>query len=320
MEGAVRRMGSRAHGTWARLYADVWDHPKTLALARSLEAIGCPSRWSSDAAVGQLHRLACRLADTTADGRIGHLTPQAFCRLIGWTDHRNADAVLAAWLSSGFIDEPGTDVATLHGFEEMFGLLLKKRDAKRKERERMRKPQSSPKRGDRGSDSPRDRGSDSPSLESESKTLSTENTPLPLSGSGSDGEPEGVRFLADLWAETNPSRPQPRRPLLKGGVLKALATAWKREHDRDQWRERFSVIGASDLCQGRTEWAGADILWAVGPKNTAKIDGGAFRNGGRPRAAAQVGYGIANQNAAALERFKQQAAQIPEAEQEATPW
>src|SRR5688572_27007696 len=120
-------MGSRAHGTWARLYADVWSHPKTMALAAALEAIGVPRRWSVREAVGQLHQLACGLADQTNDGRVGHLAPRAFCALTGWDDHRKADAVLAAWMGSGFIDNPGTDSAALHGFHEMFAELLRKR-------------------------------------------------------------------------------------------------------------------------------------------------------------------------------------------------
>ncbi len=270
-------MGSRAHGTWARLYADVWDHPKTEALARALRALGVPSRWASDVAVGQLHRLACRLADTTDDGRLGHLAPQAFGRLIGWTDHRKADAVHAAWMSSGFIDDPDTEHAKLHGFDEMFGLLVRKRDRARKDRERMTAARW-PDRDDTVVTTvvpTRDTTVASMSLpkieiEIDTPSLRSGVPPLPPPLSGGGPSPDD---LADLWAELCPTMSQPDRPLA-GGVRKQLTAALKREGSRD-WYAAFERIGASPKLRGEEfDWQCPGILWAVGPKNLAALDSG----------------------------------------------
>jgi len=259
-------MGSRAHGTWARLYADVWDHPKTAALARALEALGVDPDWSLDVAVGQLHRLACRLADTTDDGKLGHHAPRAFCRLIAWPHSRKVDAVHAAWMSSGFIDNPGTPEASLHGFDEMFGELVRKRNNKRAQRQRdghrhvtgMSPPE------------PVTVTALSPhKIEIESKTTSLRSVdPPPPTGSGLTPDD-----LADIWGDRCPTMSQPDRPLA-AGVRKQLAAALKREGKRD-WYAAFARIGASPKLRGEEyDWQCPGILWAVGVKNLAALDAG----------------------------------------------
>lgn len=256
-------MGSRAHGTWAKLYADVWTHHKTAALARALEAIGVPRRWSLAVAVGQLHRLACGLAAQTDDGRLGHLAPQAFCALAGWDDHRKADAVLAAWMSSGFIDDPGTDRARLHGFDELFGELVRKRSARQAAKVR-------PSGGQRPAIG-------QPKIEIESKTLPSVEPPNPPA-------PDRTEALADLWAEVCPDLEQPRRPLAKG-IRSKLVAALKREAGRD-WRATFEDVAASDFLSGRkpnrdgSEPFRAALTWVIGPENLAKIDAGQYRTNG----------------------------------------
>ncbi len=256
----MRRMGSRAHGTWARLYADVWGHPKTMALATALEAIGVPRRWSIREAVGQLHQLACGLADTTDDGRIGHLAPRAFCALAGWDDHRRADAVLAAWLSSGFIDDPGTMVARLHGFDEMFGELVRKRAARRAAKVR-------PTGGQRATVGPH-------KSETEIKILPTGVIPPPPSGSGDCSF--GPDDLARLYLEILPGLPKVRIPLspkLKADAKKALQS----EPHPETWRDRFARAAAGPFLQGRNDrgWR-ACFAWLLNGNNTAKVDSGAY--------------------------------------------
>lgn len=219
-------MGGRTHGTWAKVYADVWVHPKTTKLARDLEALGVPARWSRDVAVGQLHRLACALAALTDDGAVGQLAPQEFCSLIGWSDHRKADSVLAAWLSSGFIDNPGTQGATLHGFDEFFGELVRKRAARRARNVR-------PVSGQRPPDG-RTLAAGRPTV-GPHKSESENYPPNPLAreggappAAGPDGPP--------------PSRPDPTRP----------RTARDADHDANADRERQNALElGADIAAGK---------------------------------------------------------------------
>ncbi len=288
-------MGSRAHGTWARLYADVWSHPKTMALAKGLESLGVPSRWSVDVAVGQLHRLACGLADSTDDGKLGHLAPQAFCNLIGWSDHRKADAVLAAWMSSGFIDEPWTSVAGLHDFHEMFAELIRKRESRRAAKSRTTAGQRPPdgrtksaRRPDNGrttaaetlslSHPPLFSPSHSPSISPPAPSPSS-HSDLPTVGrlSARADDTASADWLAEAWREINPRLPQPMVPV-RGQVRESLNAAAKRDPSRLIWRDRFAKVAASDWLSGRSGDFRASLLWATGPKNTAKIDAGNYES------------------------------------------
>ena len=95
----------------------------------------------------------------------------------------------------------------------------------------------------------------------------------------SKAEPNGAKILADLWAELCPHLDQPRRPLAPG-IARSLVASWKRDPDADLWRERFAFVAESDTYSGRKpgfSWK-ADISWATGPKNSAKLDAKANRN------------------------------------------
>lgn len=302
-------MGSRAHGTWAKLYADVWVHTKTATLARALEALGVPPRWSRDVAVGQLHRLACGLADLTDDGAVGHLAPQEFCSLIGWTDHRNADSVLAAWLSSGFIDNPGAPGATLHGFDEFFGELIRKRANKQAQRERQTggdmavtwRRRSPPKTVTVTDVSPHKSESESEQLPS----VAPPNPPVPDRPAHG-----GAEEVADAWAAACPDLEQPTRPLARG-IRAKLQAAWKRETGRD-WPATFAEVAASEFLSGRApgrnggEPFRAAITWCTGPENLAKIDAGQYRSGRASVAAPSKTAALYRDAAAILERSRRE--------------
>lgn len=120
-------MGSRGHGTWAQMYEDVHDHPKTTKLAAVLVACGIPEDCAHDVVVAQLHRLACWALRDNAHGRIGHLTPLRFAQIVRWTRAKHLKAFYAGWMDSGFLDHPGTPEASIHDFGEYFWHILRKR-------------------------------------------------------------------------------------------------------------------------------------------------------------------------------------------------
>lgn len=122
-------MGTKGHGTYAKLYGDVWTHPKTLKLADALEGLGVPRRWAVREAVGQLHELLVWCLGSSDTGDVGHLRPEMFARVVGWTEARSAPALVEAWRASGFLDTDGTHWR-LHDFEECASDLLAKRRAR----------------------------------------------------------------------------------------------------------------------------------------------------------------------------------------------
>lgn len=127
-------MGTKGHGTYARLYGDVWTHPKTLRLADALEKLGVPPRYAVREAVGQLHELLVWCLGNADDGEIGHLRPAMFARVVGWTDAGKADALLTAWKASGFLEDAAQGSLSgcrLHDFEECAGDIIAKRRARR---------------------------------------------------------------------------------------------------------------------------------------------------------------------------------------------
>lgn len=126
-------MGTTGHGTYARLYGDVWTNRKTLALADDLEKLGVPRRYAVREAVGQLHELLIWCLGNADDGEIGHLRPDMFARIVGWTDDRKTVALLDAWKRSGFLDDADSGAVTgwrLHDFTECASDLLAKRRAR----------------------------------------------------------------------------------------------------------------------------------------------------------------------------------------------
>lgn len=122
-------MGSKGHGTYAKLYGDVWTHPKTLRLADSLEALGVPRRWAVREAVGQLHEMLVWCLGSSDTGDVGHLRPEMFARVVGWTEARSAAALVEAWRASGYLDQDGNSWR-LHDFDECASDLLAKRRAR----------------------------------------------------------------------------------------------------------------------------------------------------------------------------------------------
>lgn len=127
--GETMKMGTKGHGTYAKLYGDVWTHPKTLRLAEALEGLGVPRRWAIREVVGQLHELLIWCLGSSDTGDVGHLRPEMFARVVGWTDARNAPALVEAWRDSGFLDSDGTSWR-LHDFDECASDLLAKRRAR----------------------------------------------------------------------------------------------------------------------------------------------------------------------------------------------
>jgi len=128
------KMGTKGHGTYAKLYGDVWTHPKTLRLAEAFEGLGVPRRWAIREVVGQLHELLIWCLGSSDTGEVGHLRPEMFARVVGWTDARSAPALVEAWRSSGFLDSDGTSWR-LHDFDECASDLLAKRKARAEARE-----------------------------------------------------------------------------------------------------------------------------------------------------------------------------------------
>ncbi len=125
-------MGERGHGTYAKLFRDVWTHPKTFRLAEALTSrLGVPDRWAVAVAVGQFHQLLCWCVAERDDGQVGHLPAQVFARVVGWDDARKAPELLQVWKESGFLDVSGPADVHVHDFREAAADLLRKRDARR---------------------------------------------------------------------------------------------------------------------------------------------------------------------------------------------
>lgn len=153
-----------------------------------------------------------------------------------------------------------------------------------------------------------------------SSSLRSEDNPPPPS-EPAEAAPAGAEcvtadWLAELWLKANPTLQQPRRPL-QGEVKKSLQAAAKRTRDPEVWRERFRRVNASDWLSGRSGSFRASILWAIGPKNVAKIDAGQYENHAAT-APRPVSYGVAAQNSAVLETLRREAAAAEQGGE--TPW
>lgn len=90
---------------------------------------------------------------------------------------------------------------------------------------------------------------------------------------------ESPEALAAAFRELAPALPQPRSPLA-AGIRRKLVAALNRD-PLEAWRERFRKLAASSWHAGSNSsgWI-ADIVWATGPENAAKID--AWGDGARP--------------------------------------
>lgn len=112
----------------------------------------------------------------------------------------------------------------------------------------------------------------------------------------------GPEELADLWNEVLPGLPQPDRPLARD-TARTVRAALKREPSLNAWRTRFKRIAHSAFLTGKKADFIAHFLWTLEAKSVAKIDAGEYddRTDGGPEKRGN-GYGIAAQNAAALDQ------------------
>lgn len=124
-------MGTKTHGTYAKLFRDVWRHPKTYRLADAIARLGYPARAARREAVGQLHELLCWCVAESDEGQVGHLPASEFARIVGWDDPRRAPQLLDAWKDSGFLDVIGPGNVRVHDFVEAARDLLEKRAKRR---------------------------------------------------------------------------------------------------------------------------------------------------------------------------------------------
>lgn len=130
-------MGSRGHGTYAKVYADVWLHEKTIRFAEALGALKVPRRWARREVVGQLHELLCWCLSNGDDGEVGHLSAEMFARVVGWDEPRTAARLLDLWRASGFLDVDAEDSRTglrVHDFRECASDIIVKRQQRREEK------------------------------------------------------------------------------------------------------------------------------------------------------------------------------------------
>lgn len=212
-------MASR-HGTYVPLYIDVWTHPKTLALANAIGQLGYPRRAVRREAVGQLHELVGWALDQSNGGRLDHLTPDLFARIVGWDDPRKANRLWDAWLASGFLDQLPDGRIFIHEFEDFAAPLLAKRaDAQRKrDAYRRMRGEESPRnlRGEtpeKGAEVARRNDGDRPGISTLSRARPDRTVPdippNPPEGGAHPGPPEGR--VSDAQSARRP-KPEPDPP------------------------------------------------------------------------------------------------------------
>ena len=108
-----------------------------------------------------------------------------------------------------------------------------------------------------------------------------EKTPLPPAGERAFS-PEDLLSLYELIL---PELPKPKRPI-GSGVRKAIATAIKRDgQDPKAWGAYFQSIRGMPFLMGRDMDFTASLPWLLGPKNRAKVEGGAYVKKGKGVAA-----------------------------------
>lgn len=95
-------------------------------------------------------------------------------------------------------------------------------------------------------------------------------------------KPFTIDDIANLWAKNCPHLPQPTRPLAKT-IREDLRAALARGEKPEVWDARFASVAASDWLSGRSGPWRADLIWAVGPRNCAKIDAGRYENRNVPK-------------------------------------
>lgn len=116
------------HGTYAKLFEDVWYHRKTIALARAFsDELKVPSRWARQEVVHQLHLLLCWCLRESDQGQVGHLNEDMFARVVDWDQPSSRAKLLELWRSSGFLDVLGPDDVRIHSWDMNMTEALRKR-------------------------------------------------------------------------------------------------------------------------------------------------------------------------------------------------
>lgn len=213
-------MGNRGHGTYAQLYQDVWTHRKTYRLAAALVVLGVPEAYARREAVGQLHELLCWGIATSDDGQVGHLPADEFARIVGWKGPpRSCQALLNAWLDSGFLDVIGPGDVQIHDLREAAKELFRKRDERRTTV--ARSPDAVRTTGGQRADNVPPPGGPRARVRIGSGNVSL--SPTSLSGEPAVADPEGVERES-----ASPSAPAPpqRSPAAVPVADPALADAW----------------------------------------------------------------------------------------------
>ena len=87
--------------------------------------------------------------------------------------------------------------------------------------------------------------------------------------------------LVQAFGEVLPKLKQPRLPL-GSSLKKTLASAIRREGwSEAEWREYFTTILSIPFLLGKeADWE-ASLPWLIGPKNMAKVQGGAYLKNGK---------------------------------------
>lgn len=130
----------RHNGSWSKHYMGIWDHPKTLAAARELQAAGVPQEYASHVIVCALMRLAAWALHNGDTGETSGLTDAKLCS-VAWGESvesrrfgnpARTGAVLRRILrTAGFLEDI-RGVEGIHDFQEVYLELLNKRRDNRK--------------------------------------------------------------------------------------------------------------------------------------------------------------------------------------------
>lgn len=132
-------MRLESRGTYHLLYEDVHKHPKTKGLARRIARLlpnsNLPDRLlfrlCLSEVVAQLHKLCCWACRESESGEVGHLDPEEFGFIVGWTDPSTVDQLFDAWSESGFLDAREGSLF-IHDWGIYASPLLKKRQHMRR--------------------------------------------------------------------------------------------------------------------------------------------------------------------------------------------
>lgn len=121
---------------WIQIYSNLITHPKTYALAESLN-LSCASVDINIVAAGVLVGIWSWAAQNATDGNITHCPLRVIADAAGWK--KKPDVLMAALIKSGWVDK-SRDSLTLHDWEDYAQLLIEQMDNQRsKTKERVRR-------------------------------------------------------------------------------------------------------------------------------------------------------------------------------------